>query len=130
MALPYARGGVLAPYHEKPHLFVVMNEPCEDGQCLLLMVTTIYEGRRHDPACILNDGDHPFIVHPSYVAYRIAQRTAAQHVKNMLAKKLYLQKEDFEASVFARIAKGLFDSEDVSGGTRRYAALVGLDEYG
>ncbi|WP_433935287.1 hypothetical protein [Brevundimonas diminuta] len=126
MDLPYERGGLLAPYNEQQHLWVVMNDECGDGQCLLLMITTIYENRKSDTACVLNAGDHPFITHPSYVAYRLAQMPRADHVRRMLDKKYYVSKEHFEKPVFDRISAGLFQSDHCSGTVRKYASTVGL----
>lgn len=127
MGLPYERGGLLVPYNEQPHLWVVMNDECPDGQCLLLMITTIYETRKTDTTCVLNVGDHPFIKHPSYIAYRLAQLSRADHVRKMLAKKYYVSKEDFDVPVFDRIAEGIFQSDRVTGVVRKYAVAVGLD---
>lgn len=111
----------------KNHLWAVMNNECSEGDCLLLMVTTTYEGRKHDPACELNAGDHPFIDHPSHVCYRLANRSSVAHVRRMLAKGVYVAKEDFPGATFARIAAGIFASDDCPRWAQRYAEKVGLD---
>ena len=118
---------MLAPFNEKQHLWIVMNDECAAGQCLLLMVTSVYPTRKSDESCLLNIGDHPFIMHPSYIAYRLAQMPRAQHIRKMLASKFYIPKEDFSGPVFARIAGGIFTSDEASGAVQKYAAAIGLD---
>ena len=114
--------GFLAPYGESPHLFSVMNDPCQDGLCLLLMVTSVKDGRVYDTTCVLSVGDHPFIKHPSYIAYRIAYTPRANHIANMIDKGLYLTKEDWLAPVFNRIATGIYSSDQTPRGMANYAA--------
>lgn len=104
-----------------------MNDECPEGDYLLLMVTTVYASRRHDPACILDAGDHPFLTHESYVVYRLANRSNARHVRRMLEKKVYLTKEDFGGPVFTRIAAGIFASDDCPAWAQKYATARGLD---
>lgn len=118
---------MLVPDGMKHHLWAVMNDQCPDGDCLLLMVTTTYQGRKHDPACELIAGDHPFIEHPSHVCYRLAHRSSVAHVKRMLAKGLYVAKEDFPGATFSKIASGIFASENCPRWAQLYAEKVGLD---
>jgi hypothetical protein len=118
---PYEMAGLLMPYNDAPHLFAVMNDPCPDGQCLVLMVTTLKAGRYHDPACLLNVGDHPFIRHPSWIAYRIAETPRAAHVGNMVDKKLFIPRDDWTPAVFNRLAAGIYNSDDTRGGIIKYA---------
>lgn len=124
MPLPYKRGGVLIPENDKPHLFAVMNDECPEGQCLLLMITTIKPNRAHDASCVLDTGDHPFITHPSYVLYARALRARAAHIGRMIEKRLFIPKEDFTKPVFERIAQGIFDSYETPQGVITYAAAV------
>ena len=120
--MPYELAGFLAPYGETPHLFAVMNDPCQDGLCLLLMVTSIKEGRLFDSTCVLNVGDHEFIKHPSYIVYRLAYTAKATHIGNMVDKLLYIPKDDWDAAVFNRIASGIYASDQTSRGMSKYAA--------
>ncbi len=119
---PYEMAGILMPYHDNPHLFAVMNDPCPEGQCLVLMITSIKENRYHDPTCVLGVGDHSFIRHPSWVAYRLAEMTSARHIGNMVDKKYFISKDDWTADVFNRIAAGIYSSDDTRRAVERYAA--------
>ena len=60
------------------HLFFVLTNEFDDGtgngkRILIVNATTDYKTRNTDPACLLNVGDHSFIVRESYVAYRYAE---------------------------------------------------------
>ncbi len=119
---PYEMSGVLAPYGESPHLFAIMNNPCQDGLCLLLMVTSIKEGRKYDETCVLGQGDHPFIKHASCIVYRLAYTPRATHIGNTVNKGLFIKKEDWLASIFNKIAAGLYNSDQTPRGMAKYAA--------
>ena len=119
---PYEMAGLLMPYNENPHLFAVMNDPCKDGLCLVLMVTSVKLNRYHDATCLLTIGDHPFIRHPSWIAYRIAETPRAGHISNMVDKKLFVPKEGWTPAVFNRIAAGIYTSDDTRGAIEKYAA--------
>lgn len=124
--VPYKGATLLIPYDDVPHLFVVLNAPCKDGLCLLAMVTSIKENRYHDSACILKVGDHKFIKWDSYVLYRLATYAKSAHISNMVTKGLYIQREDVKTDVLERIIAGLWDSDNTTGATLKYAKSVGL----
>jgi hypothetical protein len=124
--LPYRGGALLIPYKEKPHLFAVLNDPCEKGRCLVTMVTTIYEKRKYDPSCVLAPGDHPFVTHPSYLLYRNAEILDAARIDRFLKLHYYTEKDDFAEAVLQRIVDGLFASDETRGYVRKYAQSVAL----
>jgi hypothetical protein len=84
--VPLAGATFLKPSGDKQHLFVVANNPAIfDGYgphpcVVVLSVTTLRNIPTDDEACILNEGDHPFIKHRSYVAYRHAEVMALPHL--------------------------------------------------
>ena len=90
------------------------------------MVTTIYEDKIHDPACILDIGDHPFIKHKSYISYRGAEIASAHKIDKFLRSGYYKPKEDFSDIVLDRIVNGLFNSDDTRRYVMEYADRVGL----
>lgn len=108
---PYKGATLLIPYGEKPHLFIVLNDPCREGACLLTMITTMYNNKKHDPACVFNGGEHPFIKHPSYALYRLANISQASHIANMVNRKYYQTNEDVSAGMYDVIINGLHNSE-------------------
>jgi hypothetical protein len=55
------------------------------AQVAMVGVTSIKPGVPHDPACILQVGQHPFIQHASFLAYRHMRVDPAAHVQQMVA---------------------------------------------
>ena len=60
------------------HLFVALTEPVSvagypSPGVLLVNLSSIYEGRDVDGACVLEPGDHSRITRPSYAVYRLAR---------------------------------------------------------
>jgi hypothetical protein len=117
---------LLIPYNNVPHLFVVMNDPCKDKLCLLVMVSSIKENRHHDDACILKKGDHDFISRRSYVVYRLAETSLASHITNMVEKNFYVRKGTLSNEVFNRIVDGLETSSETRPTMLKFAREVGL----
>lgn len=71
------------------HLFAITTDACNEANHLLLNVSTIREGSFHDPACIVNVGDHPFITSQSYVVYRSGQIQKAERLTLMVDGWVY-----------------------------------------
>jgi hypothetical protein len=90
------------------------------------MITSIKDGKHYDEACVLNAGEHPFIKHPSFLLYRMAETTRATHISNLVGKKYYIPKEDFPEDIFGRISAGIRASDDTPLRIIRYADQVGI----
>jgi len=103
-----------------------MNDPDEDGQCLLVMMNSIKASRPYDSTCLLQVGDHDFVRHDSYINYRIAEYSSAAHIVKMVEKHGYKPKADFSKEVFKRICEGLYSSDETKPAIRRYAKKVGI----
>lgn len=83
-------------------------------------------GRYHDPACVLNVGDHPFIQHPSYMLYRLSETMRSDRIGKFVDLKYYLIRDDWDPAVFQRIIDGIRGSDDTPGRIIRYADLNGI----
>ena len=118
---PYRRATLLIPVDGVPHLFIILNDPCEEGLCLLVMISSIKPKRFHDKACVLKQGDHEFIKKDSFVVYRIAEPASASHIGNMVEKKFYMCKADVSEAVYKRVVDGLFASDETRPSVIRYA---------
>jgi hypothetical protein len=118
---PYRRAALLIPFNEVPHLFVVLNDPDSDGQCLLVMVNSIKPHRPYDGACQLCVGDHAFIERDSYLNYRLAAPSPAGHIKKMVESGYYKKRDDFAEDVFKRICDGLYASDETRIAILKYA---------
>ena len=61
------------------HLHIILNDPIalqnygNKPQVIIVSVTTIKPEKQADTTVVLNAGDHPFIQHPSYIAYNFAE---------------------------------------------------------
>ena len=110
--VPSARACLLIPFNDVPHLFVVLNDPCKDGQCLLVMLSSVKEGKPHDKTCVLNKGDHEFVDRPTFVVYRLANTVNAKHIGAMVDKKLYVKKQVMKEEAFVKIVQGLHASDE------------------
>jgi hypothetical protein len=62
---------ILPEYGKSPHVVSVG-------------ASTIHQWGHYDPACVLQVGDHPFISHQSYIAYRYARIDPASHIEKMI----------------------------------------------
>ena len=124
--VPYRRASLLIPFHNSPHLFILLNDPCKDGMCLAVMVSSIKQNRIYDPACVLEPGVHEFITVRSSVVYRQAETPMAQHIANMVARKYYSVKADFTEDLFNKVVSGLFVSDNTRPRIIAYAKSVGL----
>ena len=57
--------------HDDFHLFFVVTKIVERQQYVCVMLSSWKEGSPlNDPACILEAGEHPFVTHKSYIAYK------------------------------------------------------------
>lgn len=120
---PYRKAGILIPFNEVHHLFAVMNNKCSGNLCLTIMITSIKEGKYHDPACVLNVGDHPFIDRPSYLLYRMAETLNAGKISRLVGNNYYIPKDNFPNDTFARITAGIYSSDDTPQRIARYATV-------
>ena len=97
------------------HLFVVMCDPDRRGDVLLVSISTYKEGHKnHDPTCLLDEGDHPFIKHRSYVRYASARQESAATLVQRVASRSYTDQGLVGEAVFQRILAGFRKSDFVS----------------
>lgn len=95
------------------HLFVIVLDPTvlqgygTSPQILLVSATTLRDDIPHDPACILEAGEHPFIQHRSYIAYRYARIDSAAHVEQMVARHVWIPKEACSPQLIDKIISGM-----------------------
>ncbi|MHC1547796.1 hypothetical protein [Phyllobacterium sp. K27] len=124
--VPYRTAALLAPINEIHHLTVIMNDACAVGECLRITVTSIKANKFHDNTCVLNVGDHPFIKHPSYMLYRMAECSQSTRIGKLVDKNYYLTREDFAPEIFELIAAGIYDSDETPLRIVKYAHANGI----
>jgi len=91
------------------HLFIIMAgpSPLENygsvNQFISVSVTSVYPGVPFDEACVLQPGEHSFIKHQSYVAYRHARVDTQQHLEKMVADSVWNPQEPCSVALFQKI---------------------------
>jgi hypothetical protein len=80
-------------------------------QFAMVSATTIREGIPHDPACELHAGEHPFIRHPSFIAYRYLRIEESAHLDQMMEKSIWMPNEPCTAALLQRIVAGVCRSK-------------------
>ncbi len=76
-------------------------------------VTTLRENTPHDPACILKEGDHPFISHPSFVEYRFARLESSDSIEAKVSSGEFLEREDCSPDLVRKIIAGALNSKRI-----------------
>jgi hypothetical protein len=98
------------------HLNVIITEPTEDMNYLVVPVTTYYEDANglpipgQDNSCILKAGSHPFIKRKSYVRYRNARQMGALEIVIGIQKGLLIKKEDMDPTIVQNMQRGAEES--------------------
>lgn len=123
---PCRCGSLLLPHNGENHLFAILNDPCKDGYCLLVMASSIKDGRSYDNSCILNAGDHPFIKHPTYMVYRLAEEWRVPLLISWIEKKIAVEKDRFTNAILDKIIEGLEKSDETRQRVLTYARGIGL----
>ena len=113
-----AGASLLIPEYTKGmyHLHIVASSPqnisgYRDNSCVLLSLTTIYQGIPYDDACVLDaDDGHPFITHPSYVAYGFARSSCSSEIMDYVSKGVYKSQPDAPSGMLTKIVSGITNS--------------------
>lgn len=93
------------------HLFILLNDPDgEDRLVLIVSISTVRDGGRHDQTCLLYPGDHPFIQAPSYVMYAMCRLEPEKKLRNGVDKGIFVPRDPMDSGIFARICNGVLDS--------------------
>lgn len=93
------------------HMFVVCTAVSQDGQHLLISVSTTREGRYYDPACELEAGCHPFIKAKSHVVYSKPEIRTPELIDRCLSSGVFIRKPPLSPEVMERVLDG-FDRSD------------------
>ena len=108
------------PQDGHKHLFALMLDPLVvDGYgqkpCVLMAcVTSIRDGVPSEDACLLQQGEHPFIEHDSYVDYRFTRLEQAEHVQKRLQEGVFVAKDPCSPELIKKIIQGALNSRRIS----------------
>lgn len=103
------------------HLFILLNDPSGTEKLVLMVsISTVYPDKYHDPTCILEPGDHPFINCKSFVMYSKARIESVKTLEAGVKQNLLIPKEPMALEVFARICQGVLDSKRTPAELKRF----------
>lgn len=120
------------PAHDpdRKHLHIVLNDPFPDNtlipKVLVVSVTSIPSSNKYDASCTLFPGEHPFVVHNSYVVYSRLDLVDPALLESKVQARQFVAKPLLDEKFFAYVVQGLLDSPHVSPRYLRYfeAALA------
>jgi hypothetical protein len=109
------------------HLMVLLTDPVgPPGYVLTVDICTVGHGR-HDPTCILQPGDHPFLTAESFVYYRdLRADVPAQRLIDGVARAEFVDKGLMQADVFQRILVGVNQSPFAAPFARNFLAQASV----
>lgn len=121
--MAYQKGTLLIPsgprYNpDQRHLHIVCNDTCARRLNLLVPVSTFYDGC--DTTCELDENDHGFLVHLSYVFYAKATLYRAEQIDRGLENNCLTPQPDMADAVFQRVESGICVSPDTPAQIRTY----------
>lgn len=109
---------------DRKHLHIVLNDPFPDKdqtpKVLVVSVTSVPASNLYDSSCTLFPGEHPFIVHHSYVAYHRLDLVEPASLEAKVRAKQFVAKPLLDEKFFAYVVQGLRDSPYVSPRYLRY----------
>lgn len=110
MFLPMPRATLLmaTPKNGKDdlkHLFIVLTHPNQDNDVLIVNLSSLYN--RCDKTCTLDNQDHAFIKHTSYIAYKYSTIINI----NKLAPLVVKQYPPMGVAIFEQICNGVLKSK-------------------
>ena len=110
----------------KKHLFVIITDPDDDLNYLIVPITTLKKDINNKPfagqdsSCILKKGEHSFIKHESWVSYAKAIKLSFSEVYNGIRKELFIRKEDVTIEVLKKIQNGAKKSKYLPAGFKSF----------
>ena len=109
---------------ERKHLHIVLNDPFPDGtqnqKVLVVSVTSIPSSNKYDSSCTIFAGEHPFIVHGSYVVYSRIDLVDPALLESKVHAQQFIAKPLLDQKFFAYVVQGLRESPHVSPRYLRY----------
>lgn len=92
-----------------PHLWIVITEPNDRAECLIVSITTLRYDK--DQTVILNRADHPFIEKPSVVYYQDIQLTTTAKIEAQLRCGIAAPMDNCSGDLLQIVQQGLCASQ-------------------
>lgn len=88
---------------EKRHLRIVITNPDENNEQVVVSITTDYGYSTQDRSCPIEAGEHSFIKHKSLVDFKRTCIMSFSQIFNGIQKGLLIPKEDVSEDLLKRI---------------------------
>ncbi len=98
------------------HLFVILNNPKQfpgygPNPCVVLVnLSTVRQGIKHDGTCVLAAGCHPFVKQDTFVVYRSARIETEAYLDKLVKQGLFKPHDAMDAVIVTKIKIGLKSS--------------------
>lgn len=112
----------------EPHLWVVATDPATHPQALLVSVTTMHAWS--DKACVIETGEHPFVVHRSCVSYAKARLVASRELVSLVANDKIEEYAKLSKELLDRVQWGAYLSQELPGRMREFFINYMADRAG
>lgn len=99
------------------HLWIIVTQPSE-GEVITVSVTT--QRKKSENLVVLQAGDHPFITHPSVIAYGYSKIRAVDDIENAIRNGSAKQREPVSEAILQKVRNGLADSDFTPNYVRHY----------
>lgn len=119
---------VSGPKHdlERKHLHVVCNDPDGEGKVALVSICSV-TGTSHDTTCILQEHEHAFLKHESFVLYARAKIVSESSLTNGVAANLMVIHDDMNGQTFLRVLKGVCRSPQTPRKVKKYLGCAEME---
>jgi hypothetical protein len=120
----HEKASLLVPsgtYHdpEKKHLHVICSNPDANGDVVIVSITS-YTNDLCDQTCLLQQHEHPWLRHLSYVLYRKAEIVSAAALKSGVESGEVIVRDDVKPQTYLRIKNGLCNSTQTKRKVKQY----------
>src|SRR5205807_1653002 len=95
----------------------IVTQPSE-GEVITVSVTT--QHTKSESLVVLQVGDHPFIAHPSVIAYGYSRIRTVEDIENAIRTGSAKQREPVSEALLQRIRSGLAESDFTPNCVRHY----------
>lgn len=107
------RAGETFHFEGDPHLWMIISDPDQNPDAVLIVMFNTLRDLRHDPACVLDKGDHPFINRPTWVNYRMGRVTSMTSLRALEAVGKLSRHEPLSWQTLRRIRVGAAESDRI-----------------
>ena len=119
------KGTLLIPSGQTSHLHIICSNPVlyppVGHNCFLCVnISSVPNGVEYDTACVLNNGDHPFIDHESYVYYDRAQIFGVDTVLARLKERELQKHATCGDEMFNRVMEGFQTTKFITPKIKRF----------